>query len=123
MAAKYYAWSELRNGGEMEEIKLPAGGVRRIITKRNSVPFGDAVTKAKLGCTDEEWDRLIEIGSVRSYAPPEGVSDYVSPAGAFVNQFTNDQGDIDVSRLMELGLAHPTVNPSAEASEEIPAGA
>lgn len=104
--AKMYAWTEIRNGGEIDVVKLPNGGERRVVTKRNSVAMGDEVTKAKLKCSDEEWDALIAGGSVRPYPLPEGTSSSVSPQRAFMQNALNDRGDIDFSMMMDMALIH-----------------
>lgn len=119
--AKWYAWSECRNGGKTKEIQLPQGGTRTVLESRNSIAYGQEITKAKLGVDDDAWNRLIEIGSIRDYPPPEGTDEYTSASQAFERLYVNKQGDLDMNKLMELGLAHPTpVNPPAS---EAPAGA
>lgn len=122
--AKWYAWSELRNGGETKEINLPQGGTRQVLVKRNSVAYGEEVTMAKIGCSKEDWERWIEGGSVRNYPPPKGVGDYTSASEAFMADLLNDRGDVDVNKLMELGLSHPpAINPPASEASTVPAGA
>jgi hypothetical protein len=109
-ATKYYAWSELRNGGEVSEIKLPANkGTRTIVKSRNIVAHGAEVTQKGLGATDEEWKALIDGGSVRDYPVPDGADAYRSPARAFVDSVTNKEGDVDMDKLMAMGLKNPGV--------------
>lgn len=49
----YYAWSPIGVG------------------TKNSVAFGDEVTETKLGVDKENWNALIEAGSVRTTKPPK----------------------------------------------------
>jgi hypothetical protein len=100
----FYAWSEIRNGGEFEEIKLATGATRRVITKRKIIEPGAKITKANSGLTGEEWDRMLENGVIRDYPFPEGTNEWTSPSQAFMKQFAVG-GEIPVDRLLEMGMA------------------
>lgn len=121
----YYAWTEIRNGGEVEDVELPGGAIRTVVTKRNAVLAGEKVTKKGLNLSDEDWERMIEGGSIREYPFPEGTNDYTSPAQAAMRKYLTPQGDIDINVLLNLGLANPAVvmNPPAEEAAEVPSGA
>lgn len=120
----YFAWSDLYNGGESEKRPRANGQEMTVVLERNIITHGSSVTQEELGVDDDEWGRLIESGVIRTYAPPEGTSEYVAPSTAMMRSLVNDTGDIDVNKLMELGLAHPPViNPPSEAQAEIPEGA
>ena len=124
-SGKHYAWSELRNGGEVDEIRSVGNVVRTVVTKRNIVAHGAEVSQSDLGVSDEEWDHLIESGSVRSYPVPEEANDSISPARAIIAKMTDPDGNIKTDMLMELAMKHPegfTVSEGEEATE-IPAGA
>ena len=89
----YYAWSELRLGGE-SEMHLSATGVsRKIVVSREVVQPGEKVTKADLtkrGLTDEDWEAFLEGGSIREYPMPK------MPASA-----TQSPTDFVLSQLRE----------------------
>ncbi len=122
--ATYYAWSDIRYGGEVEVKKAPGGREIKVVTKRNVVQRGEKVTMKQLGIEKEEWQHLIDTGSVRPYDIPEGASEFVSPTAAFVRNVLNDRGEVDVNKLMELGLSGPpAANPPAEEQAELPVGA
>jgi hypothetical protein len=107
--ATYYAWTEIRYGGEVEQ--RPASGNRfiNVVTKRNIVARGDKVAQKDLGVSDEEWQTLIDGGSVREYPLPEGSDDYTSPAAAVTAELVDEDGNIDVNKLVEMGLAQPQI--------------
>lgn len=120
----YWAWSDLMGGGKTKTMKLADGREREIVEERNVTPRGSKVTKAKLGVSDEEWDALIEGGSIRNYDLPEGADEFTSPTQAMLRSLVNNRGDIDLDKVMELGLANPpAINPPAEEEAELPAGA
>lgn len=123
--ADMYAWSEIRNGGEVDEVKTSGGGTRNVITKRNSVDFGEKVSKAKLKCSDEEWDALVESKVVREYPPPEEVDEFLSPTQAILARITKRQtGELDQDMILELALKHPPALPTEEEEEsDLPEGA
>lgn len=123
-SGEFYAWSDLYNGGESEKRARANGLEMTVVLERNVISHGDPVTQSDLGVSDEEWESLLAGGSIRNYPPPDGTSDYVSPSTAMMRTLVNDHGDLDVNKLMELGLAHPPViNPPAEEAAEIPEGA
>lgn len=120
--AKYYAWSDLYNGGKVEEVKTPTGGIKVVVVERYVTHVGESVTKAKLGVSDEEWDHLVESGSIRDYPLPKDANDLKSPSLAFMESISTS-GEIDVNKLLELGLKHPpALNPPAEEAAELPEG-
>ena len=122
MAAKtYYVWSAIYNGGDTREIKRPDGRVAVVVEKRNIVPVGEKVTQAQLKMTDEEWQHLIDGGSVRSYPLPEEANEYMSPAQAAINRISKG-GEVDTDMLLELAMQHPVSNPPADQGAELPEG-
>ncbi len=122
MAGKMYAWSEIRKGGEVKTIDLADGRTKTLVVSRNTVAVGDVITKKSLDFTDDEWDALIDAGSIRPYPYPEEAGDYVSPTQAILAKYSRD-GDVDQNMLLELALAHPAAsNPPAEEGAEVPAG-
>lgn len=121
--AKFYAWSEIRFGGKVDEVVTPMGATRSVVVERNVVQRGDEVSKGKLKVSDDEWDHLVESGTIRSYPIPEEASEYVSPTQAVLTRLSQGQGEIDQNMLLELALAHPpAMNPPAEEAEEVPEG-
>ena len=123
MAAKsYYAWSDLYSGGETEERAMANRQYRTVVLSRNVTPRGEKVTQAGLKVSDEEWQALLDGGSVRAYPVPEEASDYVSPASAAVSRITKG-GEIDMNTLLELSLQNPPVlNPPADEGATLPEG-
>lgn len=119
--AKYYAWSDLRNGGKVEEIGTPGGGRRMVVLERNITPRGEEVSASKLDISKKEFEALVESGSIRPYPLPEEASDTLSPAQAVLARLALPGGEVNQDMLMELALKHPpgfTVS-----AREIPAGA
>lgn len=124
---EFFAWSDLYFGGDAEEIELPSTGgrvTRQVITRRNIIRRGEPVSQSDLGCTDEEWEHLVESGSIRPYAVPDGADDQTSPTRAILAQVTDPStGEVDPNLLMELALKHPPpMNPPAEEEAEVPVG-
>ena len=120
----YYAWSDLYNGGETEKRSRANGREMTVVLSRNVIERGQAVSQSDLGLSDDEWEALVESGSVRDYPLPESADEYTSPSTAIVRSLVDDRGDIDVNKLMQLGLAHPpAANPPAGEQAEIPEGA
>src|SRR5262245_18253016 len=106
---KWYAWTELRNGGKAEKITVAGGrGERFVVTERYTHPAGEEVSQSDLGGIDDAtWNSWIAGGSVRNYPMPEGVDDYTSPSQAFVANISTGEGEVDLDKLMELGLTNP----------------
>lgn len=120
-STEFYAWSDLYHGGKTEKRERAGGQSMTVVLERNIVPRGEKVTQAQLGCKKEEWQTLVDGGSVRPYPLPEGADTYISPTNAIMSGLVNEQGDVDTNRLLELGLAHPPViNPPA--AEDTPTG-
>lgn len=120
--AEMYAWSDLYGGGTVEEVKTPTGGIRRVVTQRNVTPRGEKVTRKKLDVSEEEWEALIENGSVRPYPLPDEADDYLSPSTAVVRRVMKN-GEIDPDILLQMSLANPpAINPPAEEGAEVPTG-
>jgi len=118
--AKYYAWSEIHNGGETTEVTLPNGGKRQVVKSRNIIAPGEVVVKAKSNLSDEEWDHLVATGSIRPYPYPEEAGENTSPTQAVMTRLTKGTGEIDPNMMMELALSNPPpMNPPAD---EVPEG-
>lgn len=110
MAEKYYAWSELRLGGESDLIRSATGAERRVITSREVVMPGEEVTKADLkkrGATDEDWEAMLAGGSIRTYPMPnmpEGSTQ--SPTDFVMDSLrTGNREDLDPNTVLSLALA------------------
>lgn len=119
--AKLYAWSDLYYGGTTEDVPLPniKGGVKTVVVSRDIIRRGEQVTKAKLSVSDDEWDHLVESGSIRPYPLPETASDVISPTRAVLDQY-NKGGELDQNMLLELALSQPLpLNPSADEGAEL----
>lgn len=125
MADTFYAWSDLYYGGETEMRTRADGRSYRVVLSRNFKARGEKVTQKELDLGKDEWEALVESGSVRSYPLPEEADDYLSPTQAIIDRLFKE-GEIDPNMLLELSLAHPLVpsppSPGAE-DEKVPAGA
>jgi hypothetical protein len=116
----FYVWSPIYNGGEVKEIDTALQGVKKtVVVSRNITPAGEKVTKAKLKCSDEEWDRYIEGGSIRPYPMPEEADDVTSPTQAVLSRLSQG-GEINQDMLLELALQQPApINPPADEEAEL----
>ena len=117
--AKFYAWSDIYNGGESKEGR----DGRKIIMSRNVTEAGSEVTQAKLGLNKEQWDGLIANGSVRSYPLPKDIRFGESPADAVIRKLTKGQGEVDPNMLMEMALSHAPEGGGADEADDVPVGA
>lgn len=122
----HYAWSDLYNGGESVTRRNANGSEVRLIQSRNIINRGEEVSQGDLGVSDEEWAALIHTGSVRPYPVPDSADEYLSPHRAIIAEIVDDEGEIDVNKVMQLGqlsagglvqLPEP-INPPAD-SEDI----
>ena len=120
--ATYYAWSDLYNGGKVQEVKRANGAMAKIVTDRNIIKRGEKVTKAQLKVSDEEWDHLVESGSIRSYKLPDGTTDRVSPTRALILSLLDRRGEVDMNKLLEMGLANAPVVEEEDEEATAPAG-
>ena len=105
--AKFYVWSTIHNGGEVGEVESPTGQKKTVLLSRNTLDVGSEISKAKSGLSDEEWDAMIEGGSIRPYPLPEGADEYTSPTQAVIRALTTESGEIDQNMLLELALSQP----------------
>ena len=131
----HYAWSDLYNGGETSKRPGPGGVERTVVASRNIIARGEKVTQSGLKLDDDAWQALIDSGSVRPYPVPDGADESVSPHNAVLAQLVNDEGEIDIDKLIEMGTPSvaalstlpPPINPPAEEGktlgEDKPAGA
>lgn len=121
--AKFYVWSDIYNGGKVEDVTTPTGAVKHVVVERNITPRGSAVTKSKLDVSDEDWDRFIENGVIRSYPVPDEADEYLSPTQAVLRRLSTG-GELDQDMLLELAMTTPAAeNPPASEGAEIPVGA
>jgi hypothetical protein len=107
--ADTYAWSDIWAGGETEQRQASGNRLINVVMKRNITKHGSKVTQKDLGVSKEEWEALLENGVIRDYPPPEGTDDYTSPTQAFMRAIVDETGEVDVNKVMELGLQNPGV--------------
>ena len=69
MPDKHYAWSELVYDVKRDEVQT------NLILERISVKPGEEVTASKLGISEDEFQHLVDIGSVRNYPFPKELQD------------------------------------------------
>jgi hypothetical protein len=118
--AKFYAWSNIYNGGETKEVTTSKGLTQTIVVNRNIIPAGEEITKAKAKMTDEDWDEKIAGGSIRTYPMPDEADEVTSPTQAVISRLTSGTGEIDPDMLLELTLGQPApANPPAEEAKEV----
>jgi hypothetical protein len=113
----FFAWSDLYGGGEVGEVERFDGTKKSVVLSRNITRRGESVSQADLKVSDEEWDHLIESGSIRPYPVPEEADTWLSPAQAVMDRLTKGTGEIDQNLLMEMALSQ-----SAEDADEVPSG-
>lgn len=120
--AKYYAWSNIYNGGAVKEVTTSKGMTMNVVTDRNIIETGSEVSKAKSGFSDEEWDAMIEGGSIRPYPVPEEADEVTSPTQAVIARLTKGTGEIDQDMMLQLALTQPLpANPPADEAKEVEA--
>jgi hypothetical protein len=91
----YYAWSPIRYGGDKAEDEGSLGGAAAPNVQIVSV--GDTVDAGTLGISDEDFQDLIDAGSVREMEPPKDIPDGMSAMQA-VRQRALDAGhSVDTS--------------------------
>jgi hypothetical protein len=125
-SGKMYAWTEIRYGGEAEKIPVAGGRSERFVVKsRNVIPLGDEVSQSDIDADDDYWQHLQDEGIVRPYPLPEGTDEYTSPTQAFLGGVSTGTGEVDIDKLMELGLTNPTAGAYVESEEVVtaPSGA
>lgn len=83
----YYAWSNLEHGAEVDD--------NGHVLKKHVIEYGSKVTQKDLGCSDENWQRLIDLRVVRKSVPPT-VGRYESPKRKLI---------ADANKQMETALA------------------
>lgn len=123
-----YAWTAIHNGGEGEMVDVASAGGRNrryVIKSRNITPAGAEVTQKDLDVDDETWQHFIDEGIVRDYPYPEGTDDYTSPSQAFLAGVSTGTGEVDINKLMDLGLSNPAAGAYEEDEEVVtaPSGA
>jgi len=118
MAKVYYAWSDIYNGGKVREVR-PG---RNVVVDRNWAERGSKVTQKGLGLSNEEWDNLVENGSIRDYSVPKGIRDDESPH-SFVLRELSEGGELPADLLLKMSAqgsavgAQPLPEENEEASE------
>lgn len=96
---KYFAWSNIHNGGKVQEVRG-----RKIVIERNMVSCGDPIEQSTLDFTDEEWAGFLEGGSVRSYPYPEGCGETESPSSFVLRSMLGGKEQLDPNLLLEMSL-------------------
>lgn len=125
----HYAWSNIHHGGKTEQRQASGNRMINVVLERDITPWGEKVSQADLGVTDEEWDALVASGSVRAYPPPEGADEYTSPNKAVMDSLVGPDGEVDLDKVMALQnmadivTSPEAINPPAEEGKELPAGA
>lgn len=80
MADTYYAWSEIRYGAEHDKNRP------ELILKQLTAAPGDKVTAAQLGLDEDQFQELVDSGSVRNYPLPEELRDPLTSPNTLIAQ-------------------------------------
>jgi hypothetical protein len=110
---KWYAWSDIHNGGKTQEVRG-----RTIVVERNMVARGETCDQASIGVSDEDWDALIEGGSVRPYPLPDGLGDNESPSSYVLRSLLAGKEQLDPDLLLQMSLSQDLAG--AQSEEEAP---
>ena len=100
-----YAWSPIRNGGEVISVTDPQGRERRVISERNIIPVGEKVTAKDVGGEDV-FDQMVEAGSIRPYPYPKDLdpASTESPLD-FLRRQLREAAEAEVSEEQQLLMA------------------
>lgn len=98
----WYLWSPVYDGGETQEVSLPTGGTRSVITKRNVTPVGTKVTQEKLGADDDLWNEWVDGGVVRQYPYPDMPAGSTDSPLVFLQKQLNAAANSEEERLTAL---------------------
>jgi hypothetical protein len=99
MADTMYAWSPIRNGGEVVKVTDGLGRDRAVVSERNIIPVG-----AKVAAKDvENYDELVEAGVLRPYPYPEGLdpTSLESPLD-FLRRRLREKAEAEMSEEQQL---------------------
>ena len=122
MADKFFVWGTIYNGGKSTEGR----DGRKLISERNIVEPGTEVTASKLGLDKDEFQHLVDTGTIRNYPLPKNMRDGESPTQAVMRGVLNRDGEISQDMMLELALSHPPVgalHPDEEQEANLPVGA
>lgn len=87
MADTYYAWSEIIYGAEHDETDP------KLILGVKSVKPGEKVDAKMIGVSEEEFERMVETGSIRNYPFPKELQDpTASPNQLIAQQLVDAEG-------------------------------
>jgi len=116
---EFFAWTDIHNGGETKEVRG-----RNIVVNRNMVKLGDPVSQSDLDVSDEEWQGLLDGGSVRDYPLPDGIGENESPS-AYVARLQAEQQALDPDTLLKMNAALQIAVPQPTEDAEVhdPSGA
>lgn len=74
-----------------------------IITKRNSIKFGEEVSQDDLGIDDDEWQALVDGAAIRDYAPPDMPKGYLGSPLEFLREQANKREEEEFGLLAAIG--------------------
>lgn len=99
----YYAWSPIRNGGEVKMVPSAVRGVERpVVTNRNIIPVGKKVAEGDV----DNFDELVEAGAIRPYPYPEGLNpDSLESPINFLRRRLRERAEAEMSEEEQLLLA------------------
>lgn len=105
MADTMYAWSPIRNGGEVISVVDNMGRDRRVVSERTIIPVGDKVTPKDVG-GDEAFEQMVEAGSIRPYPYPKDLDPNSSESPVeFLRRRLREASEQEVSEEQQLLLA------------------
>lgn len=100
-----YAWSPIRNGGEVITVTDPQGRERRVVSERNIIPVGSKVTAKDVG-GEGTLEEMVEAGSVRPYPYPTDLdpASFESPVN-FLRRSLREAAEAEMSEEQQLLMA------------------
>lgn len=101
----YYAWSPIRHGGEVKD---------GLVVNVQTVAYGDSVSQKDLGVSDEDWQAMVEGGSVREVKPPELPEGYTGSPIQFMMEQARQAAEGGDVVAMSSGASAPYFGPSNE---------
>lgn len=105
-----YAWTPILAGGESQEVRMPNGATRTVISKRNRIAVGSKVSKddltAESADPDRDWEAYIESGAIRPYEFPADLdpNSTESPIN-FLRRSLREAAEAEVSEEQQLLMA------------------
>lgn len=103
--AKFYAWSVIQYDADVDDSGSSI--------KHKRVAFGEEVSADKLGLDDEQFEQLVEAGSVRATRPPDMPKGYQGSPVDFMREQIAAAAEGNVAEVA-LSMGGSYFGPNAE---------